>query len=97
MTFIGLSGIIYDFSLHTWGATFKPLGAVYFITDRHPKKTGGHLHKAIYVGQTHDLSVRFDAHPKADCFKQHSANCICVLLEDDEAQRFVIEQDLIEN
>ena len=83
MTFIGHSGTIYDFIFHTGGAVFKPLGAVYFITERHPKKTGGHLHKPIYIGQTQDLSGRFDTHDKAVCFKEQSANCICVLPEQD--------------
>ena len=54
------------------------------------------IHTRIYVGQTEDLSIRFDNHHKQDCFDRHNKNCICVYGEQDENNRLLIEQDLIE-
>ncbi|MGC2517256.1 MAG: hypothetical protein WA383_22260, partial [Terriglobales bacterium] len=39
------------------------------------------------VGETGDLSTRFDDHHKADCFAQHNANCICTHGDEDEESR----------
>lgn len=56
---------------------------------------GQYTHTVIYIGQTGDLSTRFDDHHKADCFTSHKANCICTHCDDDEDSRLAKEQDLI--
>ena len=76
--------------------SFNSVGAVYFITKR-SKDNGGHNHTRIYVGETGDLSTRFDDHHKAGCFNEHDANCICVYQEESESKRLKIEKDLIDN
>ena len=91
----GKSGKQYDFDVYPWGTEFNPLGAVYVITKRIVKDGKGR-HTYIYIGQTADLSERFDDHHKADCFSQNEANCICVHLQSNEKSRLAIESDLID-
>jgi len=98
VTFTGESGTEYAFNVYPWGTSFKEdYGAVYFITKRTEKSEGGYSHIRIYVGQTEDLSTRFDNHHKQACFDKHKKNCVCVHGEDDEDARLAIEQDLIDN
>jgi predicted site-specific integrase-resolvase len=56
----------------------------------------GYSHTRIYVGQTEDLSTRFDNHHKEACFDKHNKNCVCVHGEEDEDTRLEIEKDLID-
>ncbi len=98
VTFTGASGSKYKFNSYKFGSNFKEnYSAVYFITNRHQNDDGGYSHERIYVGQTEDLSTRFDDHHKQDCFDQEDANCICIYGEQNENTRLDIEQDLIDN
>jgi predicted GIY-YIG superfamily endonuclease len=98
VTFKGSSGDSYEFNAYQWGTNFKEdYGAVYFVTKRTKKTDGGYSHTSIYVGQTEDLSTRFDNHHKQECFDSHQKNCVCIYNEQDEDTRLEIEQDLIEN
>ncbi len=95
MTFTGASETKYEFDVYSRDINFQKVAAVYFITKRTQESAGGYTHIPIYVGQTNDLSERFDDHHKASCFKRHGANCICTYREDDETKRLRIESDLI--
>lgn len=97
VTFTGQSGTDYSFNVYPIATNFKAIGAVYFITRRTVKTDGTGSHTRIYVGQTDDLSVRFDNHHKQDCFDENNANCICIYTEEDEDTRLDIEKDLIDN
>lgn len=91
----GASGASYTFSVYPWGTNFKAIAGVYYVSKREAKSDGGGTHTKIYVGQTEDLSERFDNHHRADCFRRHGANCISVHLDDDEDSRLAKESDLI--
>lgn len=98
ITFRGTSGNQYEFTAYSWDTGFKEnYGAVYFITKRSQKSDGGYSHMRIYVGQTDDLSTRFDDHHKDSCFRRNNANCKCIFGEQNENNRLAIEKDLIEN
>jgi len=98
ITFTGKSGTKYEFNAYPWGTNFKKdYGAVYFVTKRTKNSEGGYSHTQIYVGQTENLSTRFDDHHKQYCFDRHGANCICVYGAQDENTRLKVEQDLINN
>lgn len=73
------------------------MGGVYFITKRTKNIEGEYTHIRIYVGQTEDLSTRFQDHHKQNCFDQHRANCICIYAEQNQDKRYDIEKDLIDN
>jgi len=98
ITFKGASGKTYEFTIYSWGTTFKAVAAVYVITKRYKKSSDdGYTHTVLYVGETSDLSKRFDDHHKADCFEENGANCICIRFEDDQSTRLEIEDDLIKS
>ena len=95
MTLTGESGQKYAFNVYPFGETFNAIGAVYYISKRTPKQDGAVNHSKIYIGQTKDLSERFDNHHKAKCFADHDANAISVHRDDDEDSRQTKETDLI--
>ncbi len=90
----GKSGTPYVFHLYPWGTDFKPVGAVYVITRRVEKSSGGFRHKCIHLGETTDLSEGFDEHDQRALFERYLANCIWVHREPDPARRREIRQDL---
>ncbi len=94
--FTGKSKNSYAFGVYEWGTEFKALGAIYVITKRTVDAGGQGSHTFIYIGQTGDLSERFDNHHKASCFTKNGVNCICVHLESNEKIRLAIESDLID-
>lgn len=98
ITFTGASGKKYEFTAYAWDTQFKKgFGAVYFITKRRQNTDGGYSHMRIYVGQTDDLSTRFDNHHKENCFRRNNANCKCIFGEQNEDKRLAIENDLLRN
>ena len=88
VTLRGTSGASYTFQVFPWGTAFKPLGAVYVVLKT---ATDG----IIYIGQTGDLSERFDHHHQAPCFGRYGRTHIGVLLEGVAARRLAIETDLV--
>lgn len=94
VTFKGKSGKEYAFDVWHMDQAFNDVGAVYAVTRRY-KNGNTYSHDIIYVGETGDLSTRFGDHHKADCFEEHSANCICTHREKDEDSRLAKEDDLI--
>ena len=86
VTATGRSGKTYSFTEYPIGTEFQSFGAVYmFLKGRDP----------VYVGQTGDMSERFDDHHKADCIRRRGATVICVLAVSSEAERLAIERDLL--
>lgn len=96
MVIAGASGEKYTFGVYLSDTQWKDIGAVYVVTKRTEKPGGGGSHTYIYVGQTENLNERHSNHHKADCFKKHGANCICVHVEEDEERRLAIEADLLD-
>lgn len=91
----GKSGEEYAFEIYPTGQEFYAVGAVYAVTRQYVNEKGTYTHHVIYIGQTEDLSTRFDNHHKADCFKEHEANRICTHRDDDDDSRLAKEDDLI--
>ncbi len=87
----GASGATYPFQVFVWGTQFQPCGAVYLVLRKLPNGN----HAILYVGQTGDLSERFECHHKALCFLVQGCTHIGVLAEPWERRRLVIESDLI--
>ena len=92
--FKGISGEDFNLAVYPISLTFDSIGAVYIITRRFKNTHGKIKHKAIYVGETNDLSTRFTNHHKEKCFLKHQANCICTLYESNENTRLEIEKNL---
>ena len=88
----GASGTSYTFDVYPWGTTFNSVGAVYLVLKKNQPN-----YTILYVGQTGDLSERFDDHHKASCFTRHARTHHGVFLEGSEKKRLAIEADLIAN
>ena len=95
LTLTGESGRKYAFNAYEYDTEFQAIGAVYVLTKRVEEADGSYSHGAIYVGETGNLSTRFDNHHKETCFQTYGADCKCVRSEADEEQRRTIESDLI--
>ena len=91
----GRSGETYKFNVYPMDTNFNAVGAVYVVSRRSKnQEVKKYQYRILYVGETGDLSTRFDDHHKADCFAQNKANCICVHRDDDQVYRLFIENDL---
>lgn len=92
VTLKGASGKTYDFDVYPWGTSFKPLGALYTVLKKNLQNFQIH-----YVGQTDDLSSRFNNHHKQSCFDRNGKTHIAVHLESSESVRLSKESDLVGN
>ena len=85
----------YEFHAYPIGTEFPELPAVYAYT-----KEGSGLirwRQPIYIGETGDLSTRFDSHHKADCAEDHGATHIAVCVDnmDSDVRRLWSERMLV--
>ncbi|HEX7080135.1 MAG TPA: hypothetical protein VF329_03900 [Gammaproteobacteria bacterium] len=94
VSFTGRSGRRYEFRLYVWATRFKPIPAVYVVTERSVEPNTSPTYRPVFVGSTSDMSRIFDGHPHQDCFDLYYANTIAVLQEADAAARARIEEDL---
>ena len=92
VTLKGASGRSYDFDVFPWGTSFNAVGAVYTVLKRNTSNF-----TILYIGQTGDLSDRFDNHHKQSCFDRNGKTHIGIHLESSESRRFDIETDLLRN
>jgi len=90
VTLKGASGGSYDFDVYPWGVSFNPLGAVYTVLRKNPPNF-----YVQYVGQTSDLSCRFDDHHKQLSFDRHGKTHIAIHLDSSESSRLSKEADLV--
>ena len=97
LTLKGVSGNEYKFNVYPLNTDFKSIGGIYYISKRIVKENGIGSHSKLYIGQTEDLSERFDNHHKWDCFEENSANAISIYREESKDERLGIEKDLIDN
>jgi len=92
ITLKGASGQSYDFDVYPWNTSFKAIGAVYTVLKRNAPNFS-----ILYIGQTGDLSERFDNHHQRSCFDRNGKTHIGIHLESSESRRFDIETDLVRN
>jgi len=97
VTFTGSSGKKYKFNAYPINTEFEAFGAVYLFTKRYKNSSGDYNHIDIYIGQTKNISERFENHHAMPCIKRNDANCICIYNESSESKRLDIEKDLIDN
>jgi len=92
VTVAGQSGTKYDFEVYPWGTSFSPVGGLYLVLKKQIAN-----YNILYIGQTGDLSERFDYHHQAPCFNRNGKTHIAVRGEGTEQRRLAIETDLIRN
>lgn len=86
----------YDFEIFPLDAEIKDGSAIYLISKRITDKSGRGHHKFVCIGQTESLIGDLKKHKKDKCIKQHKANVVCLLREQDAKNRLKIETDLLE-
>lgn len=95
-TFTGLSGQTYNSVVFPFKITFKPgIGAVYIVSKRTENEEGQMTHDWFYVGSTADMREQFAMHPNVFQFEKYEVNAICVIREDDAANRKTIYEDIV--
>jgi hypothetical protein len=88
----GQSGTKYTYWIYPLGTTFKAEPGNYIFA----KESKPNSFSPIYIGETGDLSERFDSHHKQDCIDSNQASHIHVHKNDDgEVARRAEESDLI--
>ena len=91
---VGHSGKEYTYWVYDIGITFNKSPANYVFA----KTTKSDTLRAIYIGETEDISERFDNHHKMTCIRDNGATHICVhKSSDDKKVRCEEESDLIAN
>ena len=90
---IGQSGEKYNYWIYKIGYALASSPGNYVFAC----KTESNTFKPIYIGQTGDLSERFDNHHKMPCITRNGATHICAHKKSDEAARLAEEDDLIQN
>ena len=89
----GKSGKKYGYWINAIGTPMKAVPGNYIFAS----ETEPHKHRPIYIGQTGDLSERFDNHHKMPCIRQNGATHIHTHESSaDEAIRKAEEADLID-
>lgn len=91
ISFRGASGTSYAFTVYPWGQPFQLFGAVYTVLHRVPEGR----YQLLYIGQTGEMSQRFDSHHKDNCFAGYGRTHIGVHPEPADQRRRAIETDLI--
>jgi excinuclease UvrABC nuclease subunit len=92
VTATGAFGAKYSFYVYPWGTDLKQVGGVYMVL-RKGSQNGNY--DVLYVGQTNNLSERFDNHHKKPCFDRNRKTHIAAMVESSEVRRLNIEADLI--
>jgi hypothetical protein len=99
INFRGHSGESYRFRACPMDSRFKAVGGVYVFTERifdNPTFLTKASHRLLAIGNAQSLAgVLITKAARARLVAQ-GANCICVLVAVDEAQRIEIENDLVE-
>lgn len=91
----GASGSKYAFDVYWRGVKFNAVGAVYAMVKRTERLGAAAWYEFIYIGETGDLSSRFDNHHKDACFDRKGADCIGIHREDNAGSRLVKEEDIL--
>ncbi len=89
----GRSGAAYEFTVYPWRTECKPIGGVYAVL----KLRTDDRYDVLYIGETGNLSERFDSHHKAQCFDRNGKTHLGVCTESSQQRRLTIERDLIDN
>lgn len=97
LTLTGISGKKYVFNIYSYSdfsdlqSAFLPISALYLFV----LMDNNDMCSLIYLGETGDLSTRFDNHHKKSCIESRNANSICVCSLDGDSFRKAAETDLL--
>jgi len=87
----GKSGTTYRYSVYDLPPSFNKAAGNYIFAKRNSE---GYW-VPVYIGQTDDLSERFDDHHKATCISRAGATHIHAHAKEDERERLEEEADIL--
>ena len=94
ITFKGKSGEGYKYWIYDLSDTHAAVPANYIFV----KETKPNSFRPIYIGETEDISDRFDNHHKMPCIKRNGASHLCAHKSSaDKKVRCAEEADLVAN
>jgi hypothetical protein len=91
VTLTARSGTSYPFTVFPLGTPLAAVGGVYAIL----RDDEGGRWTVLYIGQTGDLSSRFDNHHQEMAFRRHRATHIAAIGISGEERRRQVEADLV--
>ena len=92
ITWLGKSGKSYKYEIWSLSEIHKAVPANYIFV----KETEADRYQPIYIGQTGDISERFDNHHKMSCIRKNGATHLCSHgSSSDEKERKAEESDLL--
>jgi hypothetical protein len=94
-TFDGKSGKAYRFTVYPLRTKIRKIAGLFIIANRSHDESSCQQHQALYVGQTEDLSQPFERHHRAEEFKRHGANCVCLHADESPRSRVEKKRDLV--
>ena len=89
----GKSGLKYKYWIHSLNTTFKAEPGNYIFA----KEVEPGRFRPIYIGETADLSERFDNHHKMPCILRNGATHIHAHTNSSQQNRLTEESDLLAN
>lgn len=102
ITIKGMSGTNYIFNVYGFtrfsdlSDAFNSIPALYAFTRRFPNSVMSFTHDLVYVGETGNLSTRFNNHHKQECIVRSNANCICIhSFHGSQMERLAAEADIL--
>lgn len=87
----GASGKEYKYWIHSMNTSFDSKAGNYIFA----KQTSPGKWRPVYIGQTGDLSERFDHHHKMECARRNGATHVHAHTNPNEANRLAEETDLV--
>ena len=102
VTFTGASGKKYVFEAYPPGTEFNNVGMVYIFAEQY-SNDGTYYYPPKYIGETSHMQTRWLQHQDEDhggkwpCAQRNGANCVCVMVEANDAARMAVETDLRHN
>lgn len=85
---------VYDFKVFDLKENPGKVSAVYVISRRKTDKRKRGHHSLVCIGQADSIAEAIKAHRKSKCLRQHDANAISILREENENERLKIANDL---
>ena len=103
MTLRGIDGEKYLFNVYEYDNfddldnCFKAIPAIYAFSHRYKDIENKYKHHLIYLGETGDLSQRFQNHHKKECINKRKGNCIWIYVtSEDENIRKSEEKNILD-
>jgi hypothetical protein len=85
----------YTFEVFPLTHDIRDSGAIFIISRRITDRGRSGHHRTICIGEAHSIVSEIKKHKRAKCARAYEANAVCILREDDRAERSHVIDDLV--